>query len=85
VQTAVDKVYEAAETFTVTLSNPTNGSTIADGIGIGTILDNGTGTGPFAAGESAADDDRPVLSVTRLTQGIDVNARAQRKIAEGAA
>lgn len=35
-----DVAYEPDETFTITLSAPTNGATIADGVGIGTILNN---------------------------------------------
>ena len=53
---ANDGTYEGAESFFVNLSGATN-ATIADGQGIGTILDNGTGTG-------GTDDDRPSLSVS---------------------
>ncbi|BBB25715.1 hypothetical protein AMJAP_1119 [Amphritea japonica ATCC BAA-1530] len=43
VQTAQDASYEGDETFSVTLANPTNGSQIVDGTGVGTIVDDGTG------------------------------------------
>lgn len=43
VQTTQDSVFEGAETVIVTLSNPTNGATIADGQGIGTINDDDSG------------------------------------------
>ncbi|MDO6565427.1 Calx-beta domain-containing protein, partial [Amphritea sp. 1_MG-2023] len=46
VQTSADDTYEGAETFSVNLSNATNGSQIVDGTGVGTILDDGTGPGP---------------------------------------
>lgn len=39
-----DDFIENAETFSLVLSNPTGGSRIDDGVGIGTILDNGMGT-----------------------------------------
>ena len=47
VQTLQDAVYEGSETFTVTLSNNSVGSTISDATGVGTIIDDGTGPGPF--------------------------------------
>ena len=50
-----DNVFEGAETFNVNLSGATNAS-IADGLGIGTIKDDGTGAG-------GSDDDTPSLSV----------------------
>jgi large repetitive protein len=50
-----DGAYEGSESFSVTLSGPVNG-TLADGRGLGAILDNGSGTG-------GADDDRPVITV----------------------
>jgi hypothetical protein len=46
-----DGIYEGSETFNVNLSTPTN-ATIADGVGIGTIKDDGSGLG-------GSDDDRP--------------------------
>ena len=52
-------VYEGAETFKIDLSNPTN-ATIADGQGIGTILDNGTGTGGI-------DNDTPSFAVSNVS------------------
>ena len=36
-----EKIFEGPETFTVTLSNPTNGAVIDDAAGVGTILDDG--------------------------------------------
>ena len=50
-----DTVYEGAETFNVNLSGATGGATIADALGVGTILDDGTGTG-------GTNDDRPRVS-----------------------
>ena len=57
-----DSIFENSESFTVRLSGPTN-ATIADDIGVGTIIDNGTGS----------DDDRPSLSVNNVsvTEGTD--------------
>jgi VCBS repeat-containing protein len=43
---AGDLVNEANETFTVTLSSPTNGATLADGTGNGTILNDDAAVGP---------------------------------------
>ena len=62
VQTTQDSVFEGAETFTVSLSNATNGAVIGDGTGIGTIKDDGTGPGPFGPGPNA-DNDTPVVSI----------------------
>ena len=59
VQTSVDGTYEGGETFNLTLSNNSAGSTIADATAIGTILDDGTGSGPFGPGPNA-DDDRTI-------------------------
>ena len=65
VQSTVDAVFEGGETFTVTLSNNSAGSTILDATGTGTILDDGTGPGPFGPDPLAGpDDDRPSLTVT---------------------
>jgi hypothetical protein len=66
VQTSVDGTYEGGETFNVTLSNNSAGSTISDATATGTILDDGTGPGPFGPGANA-DDDRPSFSVANLT------------------
>jgi Calx-beta domain len=54
-----DNVYEGTETFRVNLSTPTN-ATILDGIGIGTIKDDGTGAG-------GTDNDTPTLAVSSVT------------------
>ncbi len=56
VQTGQDAIYEGDETFTVNLSNATNGGQIIDGTGVGTIIDDGTGPGPFDPGPGADDD-----------------------------
>ncbi|QAB15739.1 Calx-beta domain-containing protein [Hydrogenovibrio thermophilus] len=68
VQTTQDTVYEGPETFTVTLSNPTNSATIADATGVGTILDDGTNDD-----QGNNNDDRPTLSVSdeTVTEGTD--------------
>ncbi|NOQ16392.1 MAG: retention module-containing protein, partial [Methyloprofundus sp.] len=44
VQTTQDSIYEGTETFTVSLSDNSTGSTIVDGTGIGSIVADGTGT-----------------------------------------
>ena len=49
---ANDTVYEGAESLNVSLSAATGGAVIADALGIGTILDDGTGFG-------GSNDDRP--------------------------
>ena len=54
-----DNVYEGAETFTINLSAPTN-ATIADGIGLGTIKDDGTGPVPPGV---TPDNDTPLLTI----------------------
>ena len=57
-----DTVFEGSETFNVNLVTPTN-ATIADNLGIGTIRDDGTGTG-------GNDDDTPrVASVSSPSIG----------------
>jgi hypothetical protein len=58
-----DGIYEGSETFNVNLSTPTN-ATIADGVGIGTIKDDGSGLG-------GSDDDRPTLAVSSPTVAED--------------
>ncbi len=54
-----DNVFELSEAFSLNLSNASN-AVIADGIGIGTIKDDGTGPG-------GTDDDRPSFSVDDVT------------------
>ncbi len=54
-----DGIYEGSETFNVNLVTPTN-ATIADGIGLGTIKDDGTGTG-------GTDNDQPTLTISNPT------------------
>ena len=58
-----DTVYEGSETFTVNLSAPTN-ATIADGSGLGTIKDDGTGTVPPGV---TPDNDTPRLTIDSPT------------------
>ncbi|WP_293995527.1 Calx-beta domain-containing protein [Sphaerotilus sp.] len=60
-------VFEGDETFTVNLTSPTN-ATIADGVGIGTIKDDGTG-GPLSPDTPTGtpmDDDRPLVAINSL-------------------
>jgi len=54
-----DSVYEGSENFSLVLSNAAN-ATIADNTGIGTILDDGTGSG-------GTNDDRPAFSINDVT------------------
>ncbi len=54
-----DNVFEGSENFTVNLTKPVN-ATIATSQGVGTIEDNGTGTG-------GTDNDHPELSVSNVT------------------
>ena len=63
-----DTIFENSEAFTVVLSAPTN-ATIADGSGLGTIRDDGTGTG-------GTDNDTPSFSVSNVTvtEGTDTHA-----------
>ena len=56
---ANDTTFEGAETFNVNLVTPTN-ATIADNLGLGTIRDDGTGSG-------GTDNDTPALSVSTIT------------------
>jgi Ca2+-binding RTX toxin-like protein len=58
-----DAVYEGSETFTINLSAPTN-ATIADGIGLGTIKDDGTGPVPPGI---TPDNDTPILTIDSPT------------------
>ena len=50
-----DTVFEGPESFNVHLTSPTGGATIADALGVGTIRDDGTGSG-------GGDDDRPAVA-----------------------
>ena len=54
-----DNLYEVSEAFKVMLSAATN-ATIADGTGIGTIKDDGTGSG-------GSDNDAPTFAVSSVT------------------
>ncbi len=75
VQVAGDTVDELDETFQVVLSAP-SGATIADGVGVGTILDDDsppvTGTKIAAAGDIACD---PGSSFFNAGQGSGLNCR----------
>ncbi|WP_299198383.1 retention module-containing protein, partial [uncultured Amphritea sp.] len=62
VQTVQDSVYEGPETFTVSLDNPSNGGEIEDGSAVATIVDDGTGPGPFGPG-SGPDNDTTSFSI----------------------
>ncbi len=53
---ADDAVFEGSESFTINLVSPVN-ATLADGVGVGTISDDGTGTG-------GTNDDTPALAVS---------------------
>ncbi|OYV03368.1 MAG: hypothetical protein CFE26_21295, partial [Verrucomicrobiales bacterium VVV1] len=54
-----DTVYEVSEAFAVNLSNASAGAGIADGIGAGTIKDDGTGSPPGGP----SDNDAPTLAI----------------------
>ena len=58
-----DNIYEISEAFNVNLSNASAGAGIADGVGIGTIKDDGTGSVPPG---TPADNDTPVLSIANI-------------------
>ena len=58
-----DNIYEISEAFNVNLSNASAGAGIADGVGIGTIKDDGTGSVPPG---TPADNDTPVLSISNI-------------------
>lgn len=55
-----DSVFENSEAFHIDLSNP-SAATIADNLGVGTILDNGGGNG-------GTDNDTPTLSVDNVSR-----------------
>ncbi|MDO6420793.1 retention module-containing protein, partial [Amphritea sp. 2_MG-2023] len=57
VQTTQDDVFEGEESFSVNLSDPSNGGEIVDGTATGTIVDDGTGPG------SNPDDDTTSFSI----------------------
>ncbi|MBI3902098.1 MAG: type I secretion C-terminal target domain-containing protein [Nitrosomonadales bacterium] len=69
VNIANDGTYEGAETFNVNLVTPTN-ATISDNLGLGTIMDNGTGLG-------GTDNDTPTLAVSSVTVTEGTNAYVQ--------
>ncbi|MBN0988980.1 retention module-containing protein, partial [Amphritea pacifica] len=56
VQTTQDSIYEGSETFTVTLDNNSVGSTISDATAVATIIDDGSGPGPFNPGPGPDND-----------------------------
>ena len=55
-----DAVYEGGETFTVNLRNPSSNAVISDPLGLGTIMDDGSGTVPDGV---TPDDDRPLVTI----------------------
>lgn len=55
-----DTVFEGPETFRINLSGPSDNAFIADGLGLGTIHDDGTGTVPDGVTPT---DDRPKASI----------------------
>ncbi|MEX8495276.1 Calx-beta domain-containing protein, partial [Sphaerotilus sp.] len=68
-----DTVYEGAETFQIVLTDPTNAKvtlagagvdTTKDNIGIGTIMDDGTGTVPPGV---TPDNDTPAVAINDVT------------------
>jgi hypothetical protein len=59
-----DTPFELAETFNVNLTSVTN-ATISDNLGVGTIRDDGTGTG-------GTDNDAPTLSVSNVSVAENV-------------
>ena len=69
VNIANDAIYEGSENFKVNLLNPTN-STIADNLGVGTILDDGTLIGGFS------DNDTPTFAVSSVTSSDQVGGFA---------
>ena len=64
IQTTQDTVYEGAEKFTVTLSNNTGTTIIANSKAVGTILDDGTGV---TGNGTPSDDDRTSFSISDAT------------------
>ena len=60
-----DNLYEGPHSFDFNLANA-SGGTITDGLGVGTIIDDGTGP-------NGSDDDRPVISIDDVTatEGTD--------------
>jgi VCBS repeat-containing protein len=63
-----DNIYEGAETFKINLTGATN-ATIADNLGIATIIDNGTGAG-------GTDNDTPTVSIAAITVSDQVGGYA---------
>ncbi len=63
-----DNIFEGPHSFDVNLSNA-SGGTILDGLGVGTIIDDGTGP-------NGSDDDRPILSVDNVTSTETVDTHA---------
>ncbi|MEY2876383.1 MAG: hypothetical protein RLZZ373_3754, partial [Pseudomonadota bacterium] len=61
---AEDLVYEGPETFTVNLSSPSANAIIADGLGLGTIKDDGDGTTPPGVPKT---DDRPHATIDDIS------------------
>ena len=68
VSVANDSLFEQSETFGVNLS-AASGASIGDGLGVGTIIDDGSGP-------NGTDDDRPVISVNDVTATEDVDTHA---------
>ena len=60
-----DNIFEGPHSFDINLTNA-SGGTIVDGLGIGTIIDDGTGP-------NGTDDDRPVISIDDVTATEDTD------------
>ena len=60
-----DNLFEGPESFDLNLTNA-SGGTIVDGLGVGTIIDDGTGP-------NGTDDDRPVISINDVTATEDTD------------
>ncbi len=78
VSTIDDSAVESTETMSVVLSNPSNGATISDDTGIGTILDNDVVSDPLlsVSDTSVAEGGNLVFTVTRsgdVSAAVGVN------------
>ena len=71
-----DSVYESNETFFVNLSNATNGATIADSQGVGTIINDDPNLPPKAGGNSVNGEVFETLTVYPLANDSDPEGHA---------
>ena len=80
-----DTIFEADETFTVTLSNATNTTTISDGTAVGTILNDDTAVAMTIADNSALENAGTITFNVTLAQPVNTTVTVNYATSNGTA